>query len=188
MILLCIQKVSCKLAVQRYSKVSIKCPVLLTYRLGGKKAQNGIPGIILHFSLEPSYGYLRFEGNKKIPLGRQGIWRGKECALNRHTQILISTHFHDRPRWQNWLGLHSANYMIVGSNPTACISKFCCFFIFALPFFLFFPRFPYLPKGIFPFPSNLKQPQLGSNGKCKIKPGITFWGWTPSFFFSKMIC
>ena len=27
--------------------------------------------------------------------------------------------------------------------------------------------FPYLPEGIFPFPSNLRQPQLGSNGKCK---------------------
>ena len=29
-----------------------------------------IPGFFLHFSLEPSYGYLRFEGNGKIPLGR----------------------------------------------------------------------------------------------------------------------
>ena len=28
------------------------------------------PGFFLHFSLEPSYGYLRFEGNGKIPLGR----------------------------------------------------------------------------------------------------------------------
>ena len=45
----------------------------LTYRLGGKEAvqpQNGIPGFILHFPLEPSYGYLRFERNGKIPLGR----------------------------------------------------------------------------------------------------------------------
>jgi hypothetical protein len=31
--------------------------------------QNGIPGFILHFPFEPSYGYLRFEGNGKIPLG-----------------------------------------------------------------------------------------------------------------------
>ena len=29
-----------------------------------------IPGFFLHFSLEPSYGYFRFEGNGKIPLGR----------------------------------------------------------------------------------------------------------------------
>ena len=29
-----------------------------------------IPGFFLHFSLELSYGYLWFEGNGKIPLGR----------------------------------------------------------------------------------------------------------------------
>ena len=28
-----------------------------------------IPGFFLHFSLELSYSYLRFEGNGKIPLG-----------------------------------------------------------------------------------------------------------------------
>ena len=108
-------------------------------------------------------------------------------GLNRSTYILISTHICHKPRWQNWLGLHSANSMVVGSNPAACYSKFCYFFILALPFFLLFLLFPYLPKGIFPFPSNLRQPQLGSNGKCKIKPGIPFWGWTPSLFFSKTI-
>ena len=37
----------------------------------GVQPQNGIPGFILHFPLEPSYGYLRFEGNGKIPLGRE---------------------------------------------------------------------------------------------------------------------
>ena len=31
-----------------------------------------IPGFSLHFPLELSYGYLRFEGNGKISLGRQG--------------------------------------------------------------------------------------------------------------------
>ena len=31
-----------------------------------------IPGFSLHFPLELSYGYLWFEGNGKIPLGRQG--------------------------------------------------------------------------------------------------------------------
>ena len=31
--------------------------------------------------------------------------------------------------------------------------------------------FTYLPKGIFPFPSNHRQPQLSSNEKCKKKPG-----------------
>jgi hypothetical protein len=29
-----------------------------------------LPGFFLHFSLELSYGYLWFEGNGKIPLGR----------------------------------------------------------------------------------------------------------------------
>ena len=38
----------------------------------GVQPQNGIPGFILHFPFEPSYGYLRFEGNGKIPLGRLG--------------------------------------------------------------------------------------------------------------------
>ena len=31
-----------------------------------------IPGFSLHFPKELSYGYLWFEGNGKIPLGRQG--------------------------------------------------------------------------------------------------------------------
>jgi hypothetical protein len=31
-----------------------------------------IPDFFLHFPSELSYGYLRFEGNGKIPLGRQG--------------------------------------------------------------------------------------------------------------------
>ena len=71
----------------------------------------------------------------------------------RHSYILISTHFYHRPRSQNWLGLHSVNSMVVGSNPTASNSKFCYFFILALPFSLLFP---YLSKEIFPFPSNLR--------------------------------
>ena len=32
----------------------------------------------LHFPNELSYGYLRFEGNGEIPMGRQGKRRGKE--------------------------------------------------------------------------------------------------------------
>ena len=35
-------------------------------------AKDGIPGFSLHFPKELSYGYLWFEGNGKIPLGRQG--------------------------------------------------------------------------------------------------------------------
>ena len=132
----------------------------LTYRLGESGLASNplfiIPGFFLHFSLELSYGYLRFEGNGKIPLGRQGIWREKVWAFDRNTYILISTHLYYKPRWQNWLRLHSANPMVVGPNPTACYSKFCYFFILALPFFLLFLLFPYLPKGIFPFPSNLR--------------------------------
>ena len=70
--------------------------------------------------------------------------------MNRHTYILISTHFYHRPRWQNWLGLHSVNSMVVGSNPTASNSKFCYFFILALPFSLLFPPFSLPSQRNFP--------------------------------------
>ena len=109
-----------------------------------------IPGFFLHFSLELSYGYLRFEGNGKIPLGRQGIWRGKVWAFNKNTYILISTHIYHKTRWQNWLRLHSANPMVVGSYPTICNSKFFYFFILALPFFLLFPPFSLPSQRNFP--------------------------------------
>ena len=48
---------------------------------------------------------------------------------------------------------------------------FCYFFLYkeTLPL-----PFPCLPKGIFPFPSNLRQPQLSSFGKCKEQPSIPF--------------
>ena len=38
--------------------------------MAGVHPQNGIPGFSLHFPKEPSYGYLKFEGNRIIPLGR----------------------------------------------------------------------------------------------------------------------
>ena len=53
------------------------------------------------------------------------------------------------------------------------------FLPYALPFKLLFPC---LPKGIFPFPSNHRQPQLSSNGKCKEKPGIMKSGVDASFY------
>ena len=34
----------------------------------GVQPQNGLPGFSLHFPEELGYGYLRFEGNGKIPL------------------------------------------------------------------------------------------------------------------------
>ena len=34
--------------------------------------QNGIPGFSLHFPLEPSYGYLRFDGNGLNSFGKAG--------------------------------------------------------------------------------------------------------------------
>ena len=40
-----------------------------------------IPGFFLHFSLEPSHGYLRFERNGKIPLGRLGNMEGKGMGI-----------------------------------------------------------------------------------------------------------
>ena len=40
--------------------------------------------------------------------------------MNRSTYLLISTHICHKPKWQNWLGLHSADSMVVGSNPAAC--------------------------------------------------------------------
>ena len=51
--------------------------IVLEEKRLGVQPQNGIPGFILHFPLEPSYGYLRFEGNGKIPLGRYGKKEGK---------------------------------------------------------------------------------------------------------------
>ena len=43
----------------------------LTTGFWGKETwKNGIPGFSLHFPKELSYGYLRFEGNGKIALGR----------------------------------------------------------------------------------------------------------------------
>jgi hypothetical protein len=39
-----------------------------------------IPDFFLHFPNELSYGYLRFEGNRKIPLERQGKWHLKGKA------------------------------------------------------------------------------------------------------------
>ena len=39
-----------------------------------------IPDFFLHFPNELSYGYLGFEGNGKIPLGRQGKKEGKGKA------------------------------------------------------------------------------------------------------------
>ena len=135
----------------------------------------------MHFPKELSYGYLRFEGNGKIPLGRQGIWRGKVWAFDRNTYILISTRFYHKPRWQNWLRLHSANPMVVGSNPIVCNSKFFYFFILALPFSLLFPPFsiPSLKNfSIFFKPTY----------KALMKDGIPFWGWTPSLFPSKTCC
>ena len=56
-----------RLQLNKYETTSLM--VLEKKRLG-VQPQNGIPGFILHFPLEPSYGYLRFEGNGKIPLGR----------------------------------------------------------------------------------------------------------------------
>ena len=88
-----------------------------------------IPEFFLHFLNELCYGYLRFEGNGKIPLGRQGIWRGKEWALDRNTYILISTLLYHKPRWQNWLELHSANSKVMGSNLTDSNRKFCYFLL-----------------------------------------------------------
>ena len=93
----------------------------------GVQFQNGIPGFSLHFPKELSYGYLRFEGNGKIPWGRQ---------RKKFAQLAVSVQF------------------CYTETPNRV------------------DLFPHLPKGIFPFPSNLRYPQLGSNEKCKKKPGI----------------
>ena len=63
----------------------------------GVQPQNGIPGFSLHCPKEFSYGYLRFEGNEKNPLGCRWLFQ-----------------------------------------------------------FSFADLFPYLPKEIFPFPSDLR--------------------------------
>ena len=69
----------------------------------------------------------------------------------------------------SWLELLSSMLEVVCSNLTRSNRIFCYFSLYALPFKLLFP---YLPKGIFPFPFKHRQPQLSSNGKCKEKPGI----------------
>ena len=43
----------------------------------------------LHFPNELSYGYLRFEGNGEIPMGRQGKRRGKERARVKNLQNIL---------------------------------------------------------------------------------------------------
>ena len=50
--------------------------------------------------------------------------------------------------------------------------------------------FPYLPKGIFPFPSNLRQLYQSSLGKCKIKSGIMKSGLDdmPLFLLDDLLC
>ena len=60
-----------------------------------------IPGFFLHFSLELSYGYLRFEGNGKIPLGRQGKRKGKERARVKKLQniLLLTVGFELMTSW-----------------------------------------------------------------------------------------
>ena len=80
------------------------------------------------------------------------LWEGREYGGERNghwinicTKIFISTHFSHRPRWPNWLGLHSANSMVVGSNPTA--SKFC-YFLYPCP--SFFPPFSLPSQRNFP--------------------------------------
>ena len=45
-----------------------------------------IPDFFLHFPNELCYGYLRFEGNGKIPLGRQGK---KVCPVGCLTLVLL---------------------------------------------------------------------------------------------------
>ena len=67
------------------------------------------------------------------------------------------------------LRLLSGNPEVMCSNLTRNNRIFCYFSLYALPFKLLFP---YLPKGIFPFPFKHRQPQLSSHGKCKEKPGI----------------
>ena len=48
----------------------------------------------------------------------------------------------EKSRWPYWLGLHSANSMVVGLNPTASNSKFCYFLSLPFPFPSFFLLFP----------------------------------------------
>ena len=79
-----------------YYFITIQCNVESFNRLSWRKRVVAstplfiIPGYFLHFSLESidtSMGYLRFEGNGKIPLGREGKWRRKEWALDRQASL-----------------------------------------------------------------------------------------------------
>ena len=57
--------------------------------------------LFLHFPNELSYGYLRFEGNGKIPLGRQVKRRGKERAKIKKLQniLLLAVGFNLTTSW-----------------------------------------------------------------------------------------
>ena len=60
-----------------------------------------IPDFFLHFPNELSYGYLRFEGNGEIPMGRQGKRRGKERARVKNLQniLLLAVGFELMTSW-----------------------------------------------------------------------------------------
>jgi hypothetical protein len=60
-----------------------------------------IPDFFLHFPNKLSYGYLRFEGDGKIPLGRQGKRRGKERVRIKKLQniLLLAVGFELMTSW-----------------------------------------------------------------------------------------
>ena len=79
--------------------------MLLTTDFGGKEAWPPTPKwntrFSLHFPKELSYGYLGFEGNGKIPLGRQGKRREKERAMIKKLQniLLLAVGFELMTSW-----------------------------------------------------------------------------------------
>ena len=99
-----------------------------------------IPYFFLHFSLEPSYGYLRFEG--------KFLWKGREYGgeRNGHWIDILRYLFPLISLTGPWLGLHSAN-----SIESHCQQQRILLFFYPCP-----NPYPYLSKGIFPFPSNLR--------------------------------
>ena len=78
-----------------------------------------------------------------------GDRQGNSIVLTCVFTSFYSTLSSQKSRQLSWLELLSSKLEVVCSNLTRSNRIFCYFSLYALPFKLLFP---YLPKGIFPFP------------------------------------
>ena len=93
--------------------------------------------------------YLRRWQKKLLKLVVKWSFMSHKFCATVSTCLFISTPIFHVTEWQNGLRLLSDDPEVVCSNLTRSNRIFCYFSLYALPFKLLFP---YLPKGIFPFP------------------------------------